>query len=292
MSSTPIPPEGGSRPPESDAGTPQTGAASVSLLRSRQTRWLLLAAVIAGGAGTFIADRCYGLIPRPEMSAKYYKESEERWATLDFSPDVMAEMKLKDSIQLARNSALALGIIGALLGGLLGSATGLERKAGRGAIVGLSAGVIAGGLCGALAGHVGVWVLNFLEGYQVQVEQPGDLAGAWLRKMYSTVAVHAGEWAIVAIGVGLAAGLAAESGKRPIGRTIAFSVGAGLLASALYTPLAAWLFPGLESELPFPEGTWNRLLFVMLPSVAMALMIAASGRKAHSPSQAATASAN
>lgn len=260
---------------------------------SLRTPLYLLAGVIGGLLGGIVSHNYYGVFPRPEMSAKYYKESEERWASLDFSPDVVAEIKEKGTIRLERNSALALAIIGGILGGLLCLMTGIVRRKWTVILAGPIGGALIGGVSGTAAGFAGVWLSVFLERFQLTANTPADLAGRWLRQMYLSVAVHAAEWSLVGVGVGLAVALASGRAK-VMGRTIGYAITAGLLAAIAYTPLAAlpMLFPGEASGTPFPEGSLgNVILFAMLPCVAMALLLALSAadnrKKAAAQPQAA-----
>lgn len=258
----------------SDAG--DVAAADIGRGSTLRTWLFVVAGIISGLGGGFLGHKYYGSIPRPEMSEKYYKESEERWATGDFSPDVAAEMKDKGDIKVARNTSLALAIIGGLLGGTLCLMTGAVRKRAMVILVGTIGGVLAGVVSGAIAGHAGVWMSRYLERFQGAASSPQEVASGWLREMYMAVAIHATEWSLVGLGVGLAVAMAAgRNGAKS--RMIGYAIVGGLVAAVLYTPLAAFLFPSDKSGIPFPDGALqNRLLFATLPCLAMGVLLAMS----------------
>lgn len=242
---------------------------------------LLIVGMLGGTLGALIADQFYGSLPRPAMSEKYYQESEEKWATMDFSDDVVAEMKWADSVVMARNSGLALGIIGMILCGFFGAATGSILKRPLGARYGFLGGTVVGGLFGMTAGYIGVQLLDFLSGFQVQISGPGDLNSAWLRTMYFTIFMHAVEWCVVALAVMLSVSLAEGFRALPSKRLAGLLIVAAVFAAVAYMPVAASLFAGFDSEIPFPEGRGNRLLFTLLPSVGMAAMLGITFRTSH-----------
>lgn len=159
-----------------------------------------------------------------------------------------------------QNTALGLGLCGFVLGGLLG--IGVGRCIGRGAawLPPSLAGALGGGLLGALGGACEVGILPSLR------LQPA------LDDAQRAILIHAVGWGLLALGAGLGIGTVLPRQRLKTALRLALlAVIGGVIGTAIYTPAAAIAFPMLDSAAAIPAGTWNRLLWAMLPSVLIAL---------------------
>jgi hypothetical protein len=177
-----------------------------------------------------------------------------------YSPEVKARMRQNERHALLRNTALGIGLFGLCVGALLGLAEGIARKSAGVGMLGLLMGGIVGLAFGVGGGLAGAFTRFALQD------------GTELNKTFQTIATHAVIWGVVGTGMGLAATVVAREPRR-MRRAACASVAAGLIAAFLYSPLAAIWFPAFRSELPIPEGYWNRLFFAALASGLMGLAI-------------------
>lgn len=159
-----------------------------------------------------------------------------------------------------KNSAWVVGLLGALIGAVLGLVSAVPTRSAVKAALGLLCGTLSGALLGAVGGALGIALGE-------------QLTGGWpVEGIVPAAVMHSVFWALAGCGIGLGVGLPTRSGAF-IGRAALAGFGAGLVGGLLYVPLASVLFPVVNSELPFPNGQWNRLFWVALPTLLVAAAV-------------------
>ncbi|MDP1795965.1 MAG: hypothetical protein Q8K78_00715 [Planctomycetaceae bacterium] len=151
---------------------------------------------------------------------------------------------------LYRTTVACLTGFGATLGGiaaLLGVVSPAPMSA---RLRWLMAGIVLGAVAAALGGYLEAGLL-------IKIEK------ITLDPMLRAMLGHAVAWMVVGAGVAIAATLSVPAWlakKVAIGRAMVGAIG----AAVLYSPLAAILFQLERSDLPIPEGSLNKLLFLGL----------------------------
>ncbi|MBW3596185.1 MAG: hypothetical protein KY475_02800 [Planctomycetes bacterium] len=169
------------------------------------------------------------------------------------------------------NYRLHLTFVGGAVAGLLGLGAGIAQRspARAGLCLLLGAGLGAG--LGLLAGLAAVEVET-----RLLTAKSGEPTRAML--------VHAAVWLLVGLAVGTACGVATKS-WRGVFNSIGAACLAGILSALLFYVVASIAFPLERSDLPTPTGMGNRLLWVGLAAVLMAIALArtvADGRSRYS----------
>lgn len=217
---------------------------------------LLLTATAAGALAWWLIDGLYDrMFPIPREVAKFYDSA---GMTSEQSDAVFAAERTRNF----QRGALVFGIFGAATGMLFALAEGLSRRSIRRTLTGAAAGLVVGMLFGAMGGLAGVAVYLQFDNHVKSIN--------WM------IATHATNWGIAGIGIGFALGVSTSS-LRVAGRSAVAALGAGVVAAFLYPLIAGYFFPVEETDKIIPSGNWNRLVWIMLTSVLMALMIATAG---------------
>ena len=166
-----------------------------------------------------------------------------------------------------QNAALAFGLLGAILGLGLGITGGLVSGAiriRRGAIAGLI-GLAVGGALGVGASLAFVPVFN-----QARMANPLSL------DLTIPMLVHAGIWAAVGAGGGLAFGIGSGGDRRRIARTTIGGLVGGALAAVAYETIGALAFPLADTPRPLSLTWRSRLLARLLVATLAAAGAAAA----------------
>jgi len=281
----------------SAAGTLSDDGAGSAGASGKGAALLVVAAIIGGVLGGALGhighDRIpyVGRIPMPKLSPKAEQESIDKYASWDFSPDVMVEKVLWEQTRASRLAAWSLGIAGLLVGGVMGAAAAATRKSSVQIVIGLLLGAVLGAGGGVAAGYVGVQVKD-------QIRQPfkrlppdkGGLSARQVKEMYQSMAMHAAVWGVMALAASVAFGLAGNPRSLSLQKTIAAVVG-GILAAITYNVVAGVAFPRDEAEIPFPAGFLNACLFMALGAVLIALLYSKAGDHSKSPATTSRAAA-
>jgi hypothetical protein len=165
-----------------------------------------------------------------------------------------------------QNAALAFGLLGAILGLGLGITGGLVPEAiriRRGAIAALT-GLAVGGALGVGASLALVPVFN-----QARMANPLSL------DLTIPMLVHAGIWAAVGAGGGLAFGLGLGGDRRRIARATIGGLVGGALAAVAYEMIGALVFPLADTPRPL-SLTWGTRLLARLLVTTLAAAGAAA----------------
>lgn len=164
---------------------------------------------------------------------------------------------------LNRNrSVMAIGLFGVFTGAMLGLAAGLTPGGRRTPITGLALGTLLGGGFGALAGIAGYVAKSYLNAVTED-------------EMLRIIGMHSAFWVIAGIGIGLAVGLTRGT-KMAVPANLLAAVMGGCLAAAIYSPLAAMLFPVESGDTVVPQSFGSRLLWATLAAVSIAVLLARS----------------
>ena len=161
-----------------------------------------------------------------------------------------------------QNAALAFGLLGAILGLGLGITGGLVSGAiriRRGAIAGLI-GLAVGGALGVGASLAFVPVFN-----QARMANPLSL------DLTIPMLVHAGIWAAIGAGGGLAFGIGFGGEKRQIARAAIGGLVGGVLGAAAYEMIGATAFPLADTPRPLSLTWGTRLLARLLVTTLVAV---------------------
>jgi hypothetical protein len=165
-----------------------------------------------------------------------------------------------------QNAALAFGLVGAILGLGLGIAGGLASgpiRIGRRAIAALT-GLAVGGAVGVGASLVLVPIFN-----QARMANPLSL------DLTIPMLVHAGIWAAVGAGGGLAFGLGLGGDRRRIARATIGGLVGGVIAAVAYEMIGALAFPLADTPRPL-SLTWGTRLLARLLVTTLAAAGAAA----------------
>jgi hypothetical protein len=215
---------------------------------------MTVAGLVGGVLAWLLILQFYGIVQRGAV------------AGLEAGPpggEVGARVIAATRVAEIRNLALAIGLFGMAVGGTLGIVEGFaQRWAHDGAKLGVEFGSVAGILLGAALGALG--------GYS------SAGVGEWLDQTsvsltYNTILVHGTAWGIAGIGIGLATGIACKNVKAALLGALLCAV-AGILGAVIYSPVAALVFPAFDSDLSVPDGSLNRLAWVLLPAALMGLL--------------------
>jgi hypothetical protein len=222
----------------------------------------LLGAVISGMA----IDRIHGqdnYFQFPEEVSKQFPPMGQ--------PIPKEVLELKDATlkQLDfKNTALSLGLFGAVVCSLLGFGSGLLSKRPVPVLLGLIAGVVLGPAFGCMAALAEVDVAYAL--------RDGDLG-----RMTQAMVMHATAWGVFAVAVGLSVGVP-SLGFKACCQSVGMAVLAGVLAGVLYAPIAGVLFITDKSEVIAPTGFGNRIFWLALAVTLMGLAAGSVWRSAPS----------
>ena len=176
-------------------------------------------------------------------------------------PDV-ALMSLVPIVHYQNVVALS-ALIGAGLGLVMALVEGVSRRSISFVISGSLSGAVLGGAIGAAAGCAAQRVESFR--FDVLI----DLARA--------MTVQASFLGIVGLGVGLGVTLPARKLRLLFVGATGGAVG-GVLASLLYTPLAAIVFAMADTDGLVPSGILSRLVWLSMPALAIGLVLGGVGR--------------
>lgn len=233
-------------------GLPSEADESSSL--PRRTLWLLPGFAVLGAlAAWLLVERFHGIITMPEEIAALQSQ-------VMGNQDVARRVEEARQTARDRNTVLAIGLLGVSIAGALGFGEGLARKSVRAALAAGGLGIALGALFGGLGG-----LLDIILGPRLSRIHSLD-------PMHRTVILHAIAFVLVGLAAGAAAGLSSRRVAIIRRRSIAGALG-GVLAALLYSPTAALLFRMENSDLPVPNGSWNRLYWAALASVLMALAV-------------------
>lgn len=236
--------------------------------------WLLLiVALLAAGISWPFVNRFADAFPNPGLD----EDMTNRIRADRNDPIAWAKDRELRLLSLTRNAALNYGFFGLCLGASLGlvaakSAGGSVASVLRSAALGLVLGAIGGAVGGFATGRVAL-----------EIDYPNG-PDTSIRSMV----MHAPGWGLVGLACGAAVSFA--SGRRLAPLLLGGAVG-GALAAVVYEQLAAVLMQLDRSDLPVPEGSANRLLFLACLAAAVAACMGLSNssrRKASAPAQAAT----
>ena len=159
-------------------------------------------------------------------------------------------------------SVMSVGLLGVFTGALLSMVAALVHGARRSRFIGLGLGILLGGGFGALGGIAG----NLSELYLRDVTES---------EMLRIIGMHTAYLAVAGIGIGLAVGITRGT-RAAILKCVAMAMLAGLFAAAIYSPLAATLFPLESGDEAVPLRFGSRLLWTMLAALCVALLLARS----------------
>lgn len=229
----------------------QQAPATVSRLRM----WhLMIAALVAAGLA-------WPLVKHFEKSFPMANLTVEETNLLRANPDdPVAWAKERQNFwdSLSRNSMLNFGCFGCCLGLCLGL---VSAFASRQSIVALLQNLLYGAGLGTVGGA------------------GGGLAAAAManalrnsREMDVTIRsslIHGAGWIVPGLACGVI--LWVTCGERRLGLLSLGGLLGGLLAAMLYEPIAGILFQLDRTDLPMPEGTGNKYLFLAMAGVLMAL---------------------
>jgi hypothetical protein len=165
-----------------------------------------------------------------------------------------------------QNAALAFGLLGAILGLGLGITGGLVEEAsrtGRWAMAGLT------GLAVGAALGVGASLALVPLFHQARMANPLSL------DLTIPMLVHAGIWAAVGAGGGLAFGIGSAGDRRRIARTTIGGLVGGALAAVAYETIGALAFPLADTPRPLSLTWGSRLLARLLVATLAAAGAAA-----------------
>lgn len=231
----------------SSALSPQAPPAAVE---QSTRRWGLLLYLSAGLLGALVAwpwlIHFENRFPVENLSV----EMTNRIRNNREDPIAWAQERHNRWTSLHRNTAVCLAGFGLAVGAALAMAAGVARRSARLVLLGAVTGAACGAVAGAAGGVLEAALLMRLEGENLQLA-------------HRTVAGHAVGWSVAFAGMAL--GVAIVVGRlRRAPYLIGSVIVAGMAAAALYSPLAAILFPLDRSDFPIPEGDGNKLLFAGL----------------------------
>jgi hypothetical protein len=159
---------------------------------------------------------------------------------------------------LSRNAMLNFGIFGCCLGTCLGLFSAI---ADRGTLVFILRSVLYGAGLGAVSGVAGgalaAWMALTLE------------SSKQMDIMLRSTLIHSAGWVVPGLVCGLI--LSLTSRERRVALLMVGGVIGGLVAGGLYEPVAGILFQLDRTDIPMPEGTGNKYLFLAMGSVLMAI---------------------
>ena len=159
--------------------------------------------------------------------------------------------------RLFRNTALCIGIFGALLGACLGIADGLVQRSPGRALLLLGLLAVCGAISGPLAGLADAAI-----GLRMQDNRDSD-------PLPYAMAMHVSSFVIV--GSVIAIGLGVMSRNWSV---VIRAAAGGLIAGLLFAPLASFLFPLQRTDLPIPEGLPPKLMFLIAAGGLIGLSVA------------------
>lgn len=248
---------------------------SPSQAPQRSVLVLLAAGIAASVGGWFYVDRFFRYEdPLPaELIARL--ERDPAFQTTEATPRRLWQPSLvndkeKAEIEEARRdrvshfwrsqvkqSALAIGIFGALLGGTLAFADSAFRRGVPETLTAIFGAAAIGSIFGAVGGVTARFSLNplyFTTGYHPIVV---------------TIMVHVVCWSILALGIGLSFRWGIGGWRESVRNSAACILG-GITAGLVFTPLCSYLLP-IHSTVPLvPEESMPRLLWMALAGCAIA----------------------
>lgn len=154
-----------------------------------------------------------------------------------------------------RTTVACLAGFGALMGGVAAFLGAVPQSSLLKKLQWFAAGVCLGGVAAALGGYLEAGLLIKIE------KLPLDPT---LRTMLG----HGLAWMVLGLGVALAATFSATSWSERLVAVGRACLGA-ILATITYSPVAAVAFQLVRSDLPIPEGTGNKLLFLGTAGLAL-----------------------
>lgn len=156
-----------------------------------------------------------------------------------------------------KNTALSLGIFGAIVAAFIGGVEGVLRRRILAALTGVVVGVLAGGGFGVLGGLADASIYDRL--------QPEGIDPTYLAIM-----MHGAAFVLAGLGVGVAAAVGARQWSK-----IFVIAAAGLVAGSLFPIVAAVILPVPNADVPLPVEPELLGLWMLLPAGLMGL---AAGR--------------
>ena len=242
------PPTPNVNPPDSGPSAP----APANHPRGTAVLALLIAGAIGGAAVSPLVHRFENQFPMVNLT-------EEETNLLRANPDDPVAWAIERGNRwdaLFRNTALCIGIFGALLGACLGLADGfVQRSPGRALIM---MGLLA--VCGAISGPL-AGLADAAIGLRMQDNRDSD-------PLPYAMAMHVSSFVIV--GTVIAIGLGACSRRWSV---VIRAAAGGLTAGLLFAPLASFLFPLQRTDLPIPEGLPPKLMFLIAAGGLIGLSI-------------------
>lgn len=236
------------------APAPETSAPA-----SRLRVWhLVVAGLLAAGLAWPFAMKFEKTFPQENLSVEMTNRIRAR------ADDPIAWAKDRQNYweHLYRNGVLRLGIFCICMGGCLGIATAATRYGSllvriRGVLTGLLLGAVAGVGSGFSAAAMAYYIDKNMRDADVTIRSP---------------LIHGAGWIIPALMCGVILGLTSGNRRQVVPTTMLHAFGGVLgafFATMLYEPLAGWLFQLDRTDIPFPEGTANKFLFMGLAAVLM-----------------------
>lgn len=240
-----------------DIATPNIATANVAIPQPemRVRAWhLVLAGLIAAGLAFPFLKYFEDAFPRQNLTV----EMTNRIRANADDPIAWAKDRQNYWESLSRNSMLNLGIFGLCLGSCFGLVLSLNQggtyqRIARNWIYATAAGVVAGIAAGLLSATV-AYALQNAKGIDVAIR---------------SCAIHAAGWIVPGLTCGMLLGLI--SGRRPFVLLAFGGLLGGLAAALLYEAMAALVFQLDRTDLPVPEGSGNKFLFLAVAGLLILL---------------------
>jgi hypothetical protein len=180
-------------------------------------------------------------------------------------PVAWAQERMNRWTSLAKTAASCLAMFGGVFVGLANCRDGVTaRWSPQRVLVGIGLGVAAGILGGVAEATVFVRLDRAI----------GD-------RMLLTAIGHAVAWACLAAVLNPRLPMIRAAPGEWVSRLLKVFGGA-VLASLIYAALAAMAFPMLRSDLPIPEGNFNKLVFLIVAAGVLGSICLGPGKKANS----------
>lgn len=220
-----------------------------STARTSRERWLVaLGGVLAGLAAFGIGEATY-------QRFKPVLVDQNLQGTIIHIPSLATT-----SVAVAKNGALAFGVLGACLGICLGAAGGLARRSTPAAVRGGLLGAVLGSATGA---GLSLALLSWF--YQAEKEY-------FEYELILSLAMHGFIWGVLGAVAGLAFAVGRGDG-RLIGRALPAGGLGGLLGAITFELIGATFFAAAETGEPISETWQTRLMARLMVTVGTAAVI-------------------
>lgn len=216
--------------------------------------FLVAAALLGAGLAWPLLMHFEKAFPVPNLPV----EMTNRLRVRNDDPIAMAAERVNRWNSVSRNSTLNFGLFGICLGTCLGLAGGLSAGwTARKLVVSIVRGAAIGGISGVLGGLLAAVVSYSLrDAFHIDTSLRAAM-------------IHSTGWLIPGLACGIILGM--SLGGRKLALLAVGGLLGGLFSALLYEPLSGILFQLERTDIPLPEGSWNKLMFLFLAAESMVM---------------------